>query len=300
VGAAAEPASFSEVLARRQEDQAAAAPTLNPARSTASLRATERPSAPPAAPMPPAATAPPAASMPPAPTLPVRQGPPQEPAVPAGPSPVAAAAAFGLAPRPVPPGADLAAADAYRALMRSLRSLPTVPPPAYAPGQVVAVVGEGDRALRVAAGLAQDLGVDPDLVLVAAPPGSSSRVPAKRRLTDPADIASRRSRWARRQESTLVVIEAGMLLRPEGWARAVLSGLAPTFTWAAVAATTKVVDVDAWAEKLGRIDALAVDGVEATVEPASILASAIPVGMVDGRRATPAVWAGLLAERLAG
>jgi hypothetical protein len=194
--------------------------------------------------------------------------------------------------------ADVAAAADPAGLLSWLQSLPVAAPTVYAPGQVIAVAGEPLMALRVATALAEELGTDPDTVLVAAPDPRSLRLPSRRRLTDPADMAARRERWSRNQHGTIVVVSAPMVLRPEGWARAALAALAPTFTWGAVAATTKVADISAWAQRLGHVDALAVEGLDATMDPASILTADIAVGMVEGRRATPHLWAALLAERL--
>jgi hypothetical protein len=189
--------------------------------------------------------------------------------------------------------------DAYVALLRWLRELPAVPPPAYSPGQVLAVVGEPERALRTAIDLADELGMDQSSVFFASPHSNTMKFPAARRLSKPADLAVRRARWAKRPHGTIVVVDGPLLLRPAGWAKSALSALAPTFTWGAVAATTKVGDVGAWAQRLGHIDALAVDGLEATMDPAAILTGDIPVGMVDGRRSSAQLWAAIITDRLA-
>lgn len=189
--------------------------------------------------------------------------------------------------------------DAYVALLRWLRALPAVPPPAYSPGQVLAVVGEPERALRTAVDLADELGMDESSVFFASPHSNTMKFPAARRLSKPGDLAVRRARWAKRPHGTIVVVDAPLLLRPAGWAKSALSALAPTFVWGAVSATTKVADIGAWAERVGQIDALAVDGLEATLDPAAILTGTIPVGMVDGRRSSAQLWAAIITDRLA-
>jgi hypothetical protein len=136
-------------------------------------------------------------------------------------------------------------------------------------------------------------------VFFASPHSNTMKFPAARRLSKPADLAVRRARWAKRPHGTIVVVDGPLLLRPAGWAKSALSALAPTFTWGAVAATTKVGDVGAWAQRLGHIDALAVDGLEATMDPAAILTGDIPVGMVDGRRSSAQLWAAIITDRLA-
>jgi hypothetical protein len=66
-----------------------------------------------------------------------------------------------------------------------------------------------------------------------------------------------------------------------------------------VEATRKPEDLSHWSEQAGGFDALAVTGLDDTVSPASVLRCGIPVGRIDGRPATPALWAALLAERIA-
>lgn len=194
---------------------------------------------------------------------------------------------------------DPQAASVYSRLLAWLETCPQAPPPAYAPGQVIAVVGELAPSLRVAAVLAGEIGSDPRGVFVAAPARSSlADVPNTQLLGGAADVARHRQRWGRAADSRVVVIEAPLLLRPEGWARAVLSALAPTFTWGVAQAATKLADVTAWAGRVGAVDALAIEHLAATGDPASVLASPIPIGLIDGRRATVTAWAALLAERL--
>lgn len=194
---------------------------------------------------------------------------------------------------------DPAASSLYSRLLAWLETCPKAPPPAFAPGQVIAVVGEVTPALRVAGILAGEIGADPRGVFVAAPARSSlPDVPGTQMLAGAADVARHRQRWGRGAESRVVVIEAPLLLRPEGWARSVLAALAPTFTWGVAQAATKLADVSVWADRLGTVDALAIEHLAATGDPASVLASPIPVGLIDGRRATATAWASVLAERL--
>ena len=69
--------------------------------------------------------------------------------------------------------------------------------------------------------------------------------------------------------------------------------------WGAVEATRKPEDLFEWAEQLGGFDALGVTDLDATVSPAAVLQCGIPVGRIDGKPATPVLWAALLAPRLA-
>ena len=68
--------------------------------------------------------------------------------------------------------------------------------------------------------------------------------------------------------------------------------------WGAVDATRKADDLFDWAEQLGGFDALGVTDLGATVSPAAVLQCGIPVGRLEGRPATPLLWASLLGPRL--
>jgi hypothetical protein len=78
----------------------------------------------------------------------------------------------------------------------------------------------------------------------------------------------------------------------------VLDALEPTMVWGAVEATRKAEDLLSWSDQLGGVDALSVDRVDETLSPATVLRCGIPVGRLDGRPATPALWAALLTPRL--
>jgi len=90
----------------------------------------------------------------------------------------------------------------------------------------------------------------------------------------------------------------GSSVRGTGWTRHVLDALEPAAVWAVVDAQRKPEDVVAWAERIGGVDAVALDGTATTASPAAILATGLPVGLIDGHAATPARWAAVLDERL--
>src|SRR6478752_5078160 len=206
---------------------------------------------------------------------------------------------FGV-PANILAGAD-GAAGRYRRLVAWLETFPMVPPPVYAPGQVIAVVGELGPAMRVGTLIAGKVGVDRAGMFVASPgAGAAAELLATRVLADPTEVAQRRQAWGHGTDSRVVVVEAPLLLDPPRWAGGVLAALAPTFTWGVVQASTKVNDITAWAARLGQLDALAVQNVAATGDPAGLLGGPVPVGMLDTQRASVPVWADLLAARLVG
>jgi hypothetical protein len=97
----------------------------------------------------------------------------------------------------------------------------------------------------------------------------------------------------------VVALTAPTSARDLRWAASMLDALEPTAVWGVVGADRKTEDVEAWAEGLGGLDALALEHLDATVSPASLLQLGIPVARLEGQKATPALWAVMLAERIA-
>ncbi|MCA1843101.1 MAG: hypothetical protein LC792_07890, partial [Actinobacteria bacterium] len=167
-----------------------------------------------------------------------------------------------------------------------------------APGSVIVVAGGREGGLHLARQIAAELGLDPDALLIASPTYKGRAIPAERRLATVEAAAEARSSWRRRPRATVVVVDvpAG---RQSEWARRVIDALEPTMVLGAVEATRKPEDLFEWAEQLGGFDALGVTDLDVTVSPAAVLQCGIPVGRLEGRPATPLLWASLLAPRLA-
>lgn len=187
--------------------------------------------------------------------------------------------------------ADMSPGMAVAALLRSL-DLPAVPPLPGQAGAVTVVVGERRAAARLAADVAAELHLSKSDVWIAEPgperPG---------RLVSAADAAAERRSWA--GAPTVVALTAPAGSRDLRWAEEMLDALEPTAVWGTVGADRKCEDIEAWAQSLGGFDALALEHLESTVSPASVLRLGIPVARLEGQKATPALWAVLLAERIA-
>jgi len=187
----------------------------------------------------------------------------------------------------------------YPALLQSLHRLPKAPRTTNRAGEVLAVVGPLDLALDVAREMALDLELPlASAVFVATSAPVDSGVAARQRVQDVNTARAYRATWRQDRPLTVVAIDAPLTSAGAAQARAYLGAFGPTAVWGVVEATRKAHDVGTWARAVGGVHALALTGVQDTSDPAAILALGIPVGRLDGRPASAAVWAGLLTGRL--
>jgi hypothetical protein len=188
--------------------------------------------------------------------------------------------------------------DLLSALVTALRALPPLPKPPQRPGDVFAVVGDGQGAWDAGVQLALSMGLDERAVFLVSQSNAMARVPAARRLGSVEQIEAKLERWHHKSTATIVVVDAPMTPAAAEWNREVLEVLEPTASWLVVPATRKTGDVAEWAKRLGPADGLVITEVAASRDPASVLCLGIPVAWLDGRPATAGAWAGLLVERL--
>ena len=188
--------------------------------------------------------------------------------------------------------------DVSATLIAALQNLPKPAPLPTTQGSVVAVVGERDAAMAMARSVAEELDLDPDDVVLASSRSRSKRMPEECRIESPEIAADRRRGWYRRRRPTVVAIDSPLARKPGKFASSVLEALEPSATWAVVDAWRKPEDVGAWTEALGGVDAIALEATGETTSPAAILRLGIPVGTVDGKPASAALWTALLVERL--
>ena len=210
---------------------------------------------------------------------------------------VGALVKMGLPATYVPAIPSPAAVEA--ALRASLTHLPAAPAIPRSTGSVLAVVGERSAALDLARELSAEAGLDPDAITIATRKRLPARTPQNMVITGSDDAQEKRRSWRRRDRPSVVVIDADLCAEKPAWAYHVLAALEPEATWGVVDATRKTEDVAAWVDGLGGVDALAVNELDATVSPAAVLQLDVPVGRIDGRAASPSLWAALLTERLA-
>lgn len=195
-------------------------------------------------------------------------------------------------------GTEDAAAYLQLALARSLHGLPAVPAVPTGSGRLLVVAGELDRAWEVARRLAVEAGADAADVRVAAPKRPRRRVERRLLVTGVDDAEMLMSERRRTKAVTVVALDAPVSARPDPFCHDLLDALVPTAVWGVASATHKGEDVAAWAEALGGLDALAVVDAASSTSPGTLLELGIPVASLDGRAATPALWAAVLVGQL--
>ena len=204
-----------------------------------------------------------------------------------------------VGPRPMEAPVAAAERDPRGTLLARLAGLPAAPQVGRDTGEVVAVVGELDQALPVAAHLQRGAGLPARRVDAVATRRPDRGIERTLVVDDPAIADARRRSWRRRSRPTFVVVDTRIAGRDGDWARRMLEALEPSLVWGVVDATRKNADIEAWAGHLGGLDALAVLDAGTAAAPAEILDLGIPVGLLDGEAATAERWADLLAQGLA-
>jgi hypothetical protein len=184
------------------------------------------------------------------------------------------------------------------ALTTALQQLPEAPMAPERAGAVMVIAGELDRALEFGGHLADRAGIDLDTIVVASQARHRRGIAARQLIATPEEACDLAARCRRASHPTVVVMHAPVSAAPDRWAARLLTALAPEAVWGVAASTHKAEDLAAWAGGLGGLDALAMEDVSATTSPAQALAAGIPIACLDGQRATPALWAALIASRL--
>ena len=191
----------------------------------------------------------------------------------------------------------LRATDRISALLELAESFPRPRPLPTGPDAVIALVGDRSAMEHAVAWVNEQLGLAPERLMLATR-NEEKVFPIERRIADHDRAAELRRSWRRRSTPVLVAVDAPIGLRHTTWTRHVLDVLEPAAVWAVVDAQRKPEDVVAWGERIGGVDAVAIDRTGETASPAAILTTGLPVSLLDGHAATPARWAAVLDERL--
>ncbi len=201
-------------------------------------------------------------------------------------------------PRALLPDLEDAADDLHSSLLACLSRLPHAAPVVNSPGQVLAVVGPGPLALAVSLQVAAELDLDPRAAVLLAGTSTGGLSP-DRVLGTPSDVAQRRSVWQRRQSLTILAIEAAPTIGGAALAAERVAAADAGTVWGVVEASRKAADIARWTEFLGGVDALAVQDLESSADPATVLGLGLPVARLGHVAGSAQAWVSLLCRRLA-
>jgi hypothetical protein len=202
------------------------------------------------------------------------------------------------------------------ALLCAVDALPEVPALVTGTGDIVVVVGDGELVEQTAEILLEELGLGRrDLIRCTldsndtnrdreevgdAPRDDNALHPGDRQTTAVKVNAAVRVAKRRANGTTSLVALGTSVDTPGASAAAdLIDCLRPHRVLAAVDASAKRVDVERWLREVGRIDALAVWGLEGTCTPGELLGTA-PIAYADGTPCTALSWTATLLGRLAG
>ena len=165
--------------------------------------------------------------------------------------------------------------------------------PALPAAGVIAVVGARAEALGVAGSLAAAIGLPADDVIVA--------TPSVDLVVPTADEAMRLAASTRFRCTPVAVIVVEVIPGRQGheWARVVLDGLRPEQVRYAVDTAALVGQQHRTIAAIGGVDVIDLLGAAEHPDPTAALDATAPIGTIDGRAATPEMWAAtVLAARV--
>jgi len=224
---------------------------------------------------------------PPLPTLPLPTPPRSTRPVP---HPTGSATAWGQAALGLlAAGVPAALLDGAVCVSDVLDRIEQPPSPPRRPGQVLAVVGEGEAAADVVALLRHQWRLPEAAVLTVGEAG----------LTSSAAMVRWRIRAGEAEHPWLLVVGVAADRQARHLATGLVAAAQPDQVWAVVDARTKTEHAARWLEQVGgarRPDALAVQGLLETTDPGTLLGLGLPVVWADGLPASRVLWAAVLGQ----
>lgn len=166
------------------------------------------------------------------------------------------------------------------------------------PAGIVAVVGDAEDAVSTARRLALWSRRPEQSSVVLLAPDLRSRDSSRVVVTSLALAADQRNRWARRTGTTFVAVALDPGDAGSAWVRRALEVLDPAQVRYAAPAWRSATEALDRVRMIGGVDCLDLVQLDQSAAPAEFLSLEPPVATVDGRPATPELWAAhLLAAR---
>ncbi|WP_307798234.1 hypothetical protein [Actinoplanes flavus] len=189
--------------------------------------------------------------------------------------------------------------DTYAGVLSVLAARPAAPGIPDGAGEILVLAGEVHTAVPIAKQLLDQVHVDHNHLLLAAPSTAGTGLHSSRLISSVNAAEMRAEKLQSSDNPWVVVIDAPVGGTDAFWVNDMCEALGATALWAVVDATRKTADTARHLRGLGEVEALVVHGVDLTSDPGSVLGLDVPIFSLDGKPATPHAWAAMLCARIA-
>jgi hypothetical protein len=200
---------------------------------------------------------------------------------------------------PEPMARQITGADTYAGVLSVLAARPSAPAVPDGPGEILVLAGDINLGVHIGRQLLDQIGVPENHLLLAAESTAGTGLHSSRLIPDQLAAESRAEKLHNADQAWIVVLDAPVGGTDPLWVNEMCDAIGATAVWAVVDATRKTADTARHLRALGEVEALVVHSVEITADPASVLGLDLPIYSLDGRSATPHVWAAMLCARIA-
>jgi len=200
---------------------------------------------------------------------------------------------------PEPMARQITGADTYAGVLSVLAARPSAPGIPDGPGEILVLAGDLNLGVAVGRHLLDQIGVPENHLLLAAESTAGTGLHSSRLISSREGAESRAEKLHNADQAWVVVMDAPVGGTDPLWVNEMCDAIGATAVWAIVDATRKTADTARHLRTLGEVEALVVHSVDITADPASVLGLDLPIYSLDGKAATPHVWAAMLCARIA-
>ena len=200
---------------------------------------------------------------------------------------------------PEPMARQITGADTYAGVLSVLAARPSAPAIPDGPGEILVLAGDLSLGVQIGRHLLDQIGVPENHLLLAAESTAGTGLHSSRLISTQELAESRAEKLHNADQAWVVVMDAPVGGTDPLWVNEMCDAIGATAVWAIVDATRKTADTARHLRTLGEVEALVVHSVEITADPASVLGLDLPIYSLDGKSATPHVWAAMLCARIA-
>jgi len=200
---------------------------------------------------------------------------------------------------PEPMARQITGADTYAGVLSVLAARPSAPGIPDGPGEILVLAGDLNLGVHIGRHLLDQIGVPENHLLLAAESTAGTGLHSSRLISSREGAESRAEKLHNADQAWVVVMDTPVGGTDPLWVNEMCDAIGATAVWAIVDATRKTADTARHLRTLGEVEALVVHSVEITADPASVLGLDLPIYSLDGKAATPHVWAAMLCARIA-